>query len=119
MELDCSCWSLGGTLTGVKLINAIFVEKDSGVFFSSLVVISKADNFKWEIINVYGPVQTERKLEFIQELTQKISNVQWSFLLGGDFNLIRYAWEKSSGNANQLWMDTFNNIISDNGLVEL
>jgi hypothetical protein len=50
----------GGTLTGVKLTNAIFVEKDSGVFFSSLVVISKADNFKWEIINVYDPVQTEK-----------------------------------------------------------
>jgi endonuclease/exonuclease/phosphatase family metal-dependent hydrolase len=83
------------------------------------VVISKEDNFKWEIINVYGPVQTERKADFFQELNQKISAIQWPFMLGGDFNLIRYAWEKSLENANQLWMDAFNNFISDNGLVEL
>jgi hypothetical protein len=37
----------------------------------------------------------------------------------GGFNLIRFAWEKSSGNVNQVWMDTFNSFIADNGLVQL
>jgi hypothetical protein len=41
------------------------VGKDSGEFFSSMTVVSREDNFKWEIINVYGLVQIERKPDFI------------------------------------------------------
>lgn len=73
----------GGTLTGVNLAGASIVGKDSSEFFSSVVVISREDNFKWEIINVYGPVQIERKLDFIQELNQKLSNISSPCMLGG------------------------------------
>jgi hypothetical protein len=48
------------------------------------LVITKEDNFQWELINVYGPVQNDRKLDFIQEMDQKI-------VMGGDFNLMRYS----------------------------
>jgi hypothetical protein len=68
---------------------------------------------------VYGPVQIERKLDFLQELNQKISGLSWPFILGGDFNLICFPWEKSSDDVNQGWMDAFNNFIMDNGLLEL
>jgi hypothetical protein len=40
-------------------------------------------------------------------------------MMGGDFNLIRYAWEKSSNNINQFWLDSFNGFTMDNGLLEL
>jgi exonuclease III len=109
----------GGTLTGVKIASATVVAKDRGVFFSSLGLISSEDNFQWEMINVYGPVQNDRRLEFLQELSQKLLNTSCPIMLGGDFNLIRYAWEKSSGNINQFWLDSFNGFIMDNGLLEI
>lgn len=45
--------------------------------------------------------------------------MSWPFIMGGDFNMIRYQWEKSSNNVNQGWMDLFNSFILDNGLLEL
>jgi exonuclease III len=109
----------GGTLTGVNLDDARVVMKDNGEFFSSLGVITRDDNFQWEIIYVYGPVHTERKSAFLQELNQKMLSVSWPIVMGGDFNLIRFSWEKSSDNCNQFWMDAFNKFILDNGLLEL
>jgi hypothetical protein len=72
-----------GTLTGVNLAEASVVGKDRGVFFSSMMVISIEDNFKWELINVYGPVQIERKSNFIQELNCKLTSISWPCLVGG------------------------------------
>jgi endonuclease/exonuclease/phosphatase family metal-dependent hydrolase len=41
------------------------------------------------------------------------------FILGGDFNMIRFPWEKSSGNINHFWMNAFNEFIRDNGIKEM
>lgn len=81
----------GGTLTGINIAVAGVVAKDSGSFLSSLLVITKEDNFQWELINVYGPVQNDRKLDFIQEMDQKIARMSWPIIMGGDFNLMRYS----------------------------
>jgi hypothetical protein len=40
-------------------------------------------------------------------------------MIGGDFNLIRFSSEKSSGNGNVLLMNLFNSFIVDMGLVEV
>jgi hypothetical protein len=73
----------------------------------------------WEIINIYGPVQVERKTTFLQDLSQKVSNMNWPLVLGGDFNMIRFPWEKSSDNDNFSQMNLFNTFILDFGLLEL
>jgi hypothetical protein len=83
----------GGTLVGVRTNKCIVISKDSGEFFSSMKIISKQDDFKWEVVNVYGPSQIERKTNFIEELSQKISSMEDPFIMGGDFNLIRCAWK--------------------------
>jgi hypothetical protein len=49
------------------------IDKDKGEFFSSMPISSKQDNFNWEIINVYGPVQSEKKAGFLDELSRKVS----------------------------------------------
>jgi hypothetical protein len=41
------------------------------------------------------------------------------FVMGGDFNMIRFPWEKSTDNINQVWMDAFNEFITDNGIKEM
>jgi hypothetical protein len=55
---------------------------------------------------------------FLQELNDKICHCDWPFIMDGDFNLIRFAWEKSS-KLDQFFMDAFNSFIEDNGIKEL
>jgi exonuclease III len=109
----------GGTLLGVQTNDIAVVERDMGAFFTSMKIESRKDNFQWEIVNVYGPVQNERKMEFLAELSQKITSMADPFIIGGDFNLIRFAWEKSSDNVNHTCVDAFNDFIRDNGVKEL
>jgi exonuclease III len=90
----------GGTLLGIQTGDITVLEKGKGTFFTSMKIVSKKDNFQWEIINVYSPIQIERKSEFLSELSQKIASMTDPFIIGGDFNMIRFEWEKSSDNVN-------------------
>jgi hypothetical protein len=63
----------GGTLVGVRTDEITVLNKDKGDFFSSMLISSNLDKFKWGVVNVYGPVQLERKTDFLNELTQKVS----------------------------------------------
>lgn len=109
----------GGTLTGVKQGEMGAIEMDSGKFFSSIIIENKKENFKWEIINVYGSVQDNRKVEFLQELFQKIQSSRCPVVVGGDFNQIRYSPEKSNDNIHYSWMNMFNSFIEDCALREM
>jgi hypothetical protein len=109
----------GGTLLGIRTSDISIPRKDKGEFFTSMKLVSKLDKFTWEIINVYGPVQTERKQHFLDELTQKVTDTTDPFIIGGDFNLIRFTWEKSSENTNQQWMDKFTDFNRNSGVKEL
>jgi exonuclease III len=71
----------GGTLVGVRTNEITVIGKDNGEFFSSMKIRSKKDEFKWEIINVYGPVQIERKTNFLEELSQKIADMKDPFIM--------------------------------------
>jgi hypothetical protein len=67
--------------------------EDRGEFLTSMKLMSRQDKFIWEVINVYGLVQLERKQQFLDELTQSVTGMSYPFIIGGDFNLIRFAWE--------------------------
>jgi hypothetical protein len=82
-------------------------------------VRDKGGDFCWEIINVYGPMQTELKGIFLQKLYRKIKNTNVPVMVGGDFNLIRYVHEKSNGLEYTIWMDMFNSFINDAALIEI
>jgi hypothetical protein len=43
----------------------------------------------------------------------------WWWWWGGDFNLLRYAHEKSNGSDYIIWMDMFNSFINDTILIEV
>jgi exonuclease III len=105
----------GGTLLGIQTNDITVVEKDMVAFFTSMNIVSRKDKFQWEIINVYGPVQNERKLEFLSELSQKIASMTDPFIIGGDFNMIRFEWEKSSDNVNHTWRDAFTTLLGITG----
>lgn len=92
----------GGTLVGVRTYDIIILGRDKGEFFTSMKVKVRQENYKWKVVNVYGLVQIERKVDFLEEFTTKISSMEDPFIIGGDFNMIRFYWEKSTDNVNQL-----------------
>jgi exonuclease III len=83
----------GGTLVGVKTNNITMISRDRGEFYSSMKITSRQDMAEWEVVNVYGPIQIERKVDFLTEMGQKITTMGDHFIIGGDFNLIRFPWE--------------------------
>jgi hypothetical protein len=55
-------------LLGVQTNDITMISKDRGEYFTSMKIASRKDNFKWEVVNVYGLVQLERKTVFLSEL---------------------------------------------------
>jgi endonuclease/exonuclease/phosphatase family metal-dependent hydrolase len=68
---------------------------------------------------VYGSLYEEGKQAFIDELYLVLVSWQGPTLIGGDFNLVRFAYEKSNGNINHKWVDAFNEWVSRWSLMEL
>lgn len=109
----------GGMLMGVSKDMATVLEEDHGTFFQSLKLTMTSDNFEWYLMNVYGPAHEDRKLESLEEITNRIQTLDRPVLIGGDFNLVRTREEKSSGNVNVHLMDAFNEMIETTSLWEL
>lgn len=89
------------------------------MFYQSFLVRLLADGFECEIINVYGPVQDDKKMDFLEEINSKIQSSQKPLLVGGDFNLVRKISEKSCGLVDHRFMDAFNEMIDVVELREL
>jgi len=71
------------------------------------------------LFNIYGPAHDDRKLEFLEEIQNKVLSSDLPMMLGGDFNLVRKVEEKSSGNVDVHLMDAFNDMINSTSLREL
>ena len=90
----------------------VMVTKEGkGTFCHFFELNNIFDNFQWCLFNVYGPVQDNRKAEFLNELAEMISTCQLPFIMGGDFNLVRRVEDKTSGNVDVGWMQAFNDLI--------
>lgn len=72
-------------------------EYKEGRFCQFWPIKSVENNLKWGIINVYGPIQTMLKADFLRELMDFIITAEFPMIMVGDFNLVREAAEKSNG----------------------
>nr|XP_051208064.1 uncharacterized protein LOC127323999 [Lolium perenne] len=90
----------GGMLLGVS--DSLFEvgRMDRGQFFLSLSVLHRVSNKKMEVIGIYGPADHARSRGFLDEISVKIAGCTLPILMGGDFNLIRAAEDKSNDNLN-------------------
>ena len=95
------------------------VEEEHGESFQSLHLRNVEDGTAWVLINVYGPVQDDRKVIFLQELLDRIKRTQLPLIVRWDFNLIRKLEDKSSGNVDHRFMDAFNDMVEEAELREL
>jgi hypothetical protein len=76
---------------------------------------------KWCLVIVYGVLDEneEEFLEFLIELAIVCQDQNLPFLAGGDFNSVRFAFEKNTTFINNRWIDMLNSLINSRGLGEL
>lgn len=71
------------------------------------------------VTNVYGPSTDALKQGFIKELRSILSLVNCAWIIGGDFNLVRWMTDRSGLNDNFTLMSLFNDFIRDTGLIDV
>lgn len=111
--------TVGGILVGCnsdKFATTLVATLD---FTVSVMLLDKKTGFSWKLVVVYGSAYEEGKEEFISELHQVLESWQGPIVIGGDFNLIRFAHEKNNDNVNYRCVDAFNGWVHKWGLLEL
>jgi hypothetical protein len=68
---------------------------------------------------VYGSPYETGKLDFLAEIDEVMSKWKGPTMVVGDFNLVRFAADKSNLIINYRWADAFNEWIHKWGLLEL
>lgn len=118
------CWKAsrgasGGILIGVNSEIAEVNETHVGAFFLSCILTTKKNQCRWEVTCVYGPVDNSLKNSFLEELKWHVQSREHPVMFGGDFNMYRFASEKSNSNLDTRCMDMFNTFIADPDLREI
>jgi endonuclease/exonuclease/phosphatase family metal-dependent hydrolase len=89
-----------------------------GEFHIKLHIRNKADNFTWSLVAVYGAAQEDSKAAFLRKLVNLAKDNPHPILVGGDFNLLRFSFEKSRGRFDNHWPFLFNAVIDSLDLRE-
>ncbi|CAN1162909.1 hypothetical protein LINPERHAP2_LOCUS24732 [Linum perenne] len=109
----------GGLLT-LWDSNVFEVEVEWQGFFSLVVVIrNKMYDFKWLLINAYGPQGFQDKVDFIHELSDFCSWWVFPSCIVGDFNMIRSLDETRGTTRARREMRLLNEFIDELGLIDL
>jgi hypothetical protein len=111
--------SAGGILVGANSDKYFLTLVDTRKFSISVMLMDSKIGYSWKLSIVYGSPYEEGKQEFLDELHDIMTSRKGPTLIGGDFNLVRFARDKSNGVINHRWSDAFNDWISHWGLVEL
>ncbi|KAE8816813.1 hypothetical protein D1007_05554 [Hordeum vulgare] len=94
-------------------------DMDRGEFFVIMAITDQRAHLTWEVIIVYGPADHGRWAEFLAELKNKVERCTTPVVVASDFNLIRWASDKSSSNVDRPRMRLFNDCITDMALREI
>lgn len=109
----------GGILVGVLIESYEVGSFRQGEYMIQLNLWDKLAKIKWNLLIVYGAAHEEGKIPFLSELSNFCSSNQEPLLIGGDFNIIRYAFEKSRNGGVHGHTNLFNSLISFYELREL
>jgi exonuclease III len=83
------------------------------------LINSKADDFKWNLVIVYGDAQQSCKAKFLIELVHLIRKSRAALMLAGDFNMTRRESDKNKPGGYNKWSILFNYVISQGELMEI
>ena len=109
----------GGMILGVNLLTFDIGQIEEGDFLIRFKLRHKEDDFKFNLISVYGPTQANLKSHFLSELVRVCSKETLPLIIGGDFNIIRRPDEKNNDNYNDRWPFMFNAVIDSLNLREI
>jgi hypothetical protein len=90
-----------------------------GRFFIKVTLQDLKIQIKWDLVFVYGAAQEEDKEMFLSELAAVCSNQKNPMLIGGDFNILRFSFEKNKEMRRNKWSSLFNAIINSHDLREI
>jgi len=88
-------------------------------FSVSVLLTNKSNGFIWKLVVVYGPAYDDLRQDFLDELEVVMGSWKGPIMIGGDFNLVRFASDKSNGIYSHRWAGEFNDWISKWALMEL
>ena len=98
-------------LLGINLAFYDVGEIEEGEFYIRFKLRDKEEDFKFNLVSIYGQAQNEYKDNFLSELVRMCSKETLPIIIGGDFNIIRGPDEKNNNNYNDKWTFIFNDII--------
>jgi hypothetical protein len=109
----------GGVFTGIKVDRFDVGNRVQGSFILQHNLWDRRLETKWNVMNVYGAAQEENKDSFLSELASFCSRSQEPYLIGVDFNIVRFSHEKNRNFTPNRFTDMFNVVISLNELREI
>jgi exonuclease III len=109
----------GGILVGVRDDKFEVISSSTGTYFVSIILSDKSNSCMWQLVMVYGTAYADLKMDFFAELHVIMESCSLPILLGGDFNLVRNASEKSNENVNAQWAFLFNDWVNKWSLVKI
>ena len=84
----------GGILSGINTDIYDVGSFHEGKYILQLNIFDRERKLKWNFLNVYGAPKEENKVEFLTELASFCSKNKDPYLVGGDFNILRFTSEK-------------------------
>jgi len=109
----------GGILSGVRIELLDVGTFKEGKYILQLNLWDKTQKRKWNFLNVYGSPHEECKAEFLIELASFCGGCQVPYVIGGDFNLIRFSSEKNKVCSISKHSKNFNSIIACYDIMDL
>ena len=109
----------GGILVGINIDRFDVGGFSEGEYMLQMNLWDKKERSKWNLIVVYGAAQNDRKDSFLSELASFCSRNKDPFLIGGDFNIIRFPSEKNKPSTISKFTNTFNAIIAAYELIDV
>jgi hypothetical protein len=95
MGLDPCQRKIKGVLTGLKVQRFDVGVRKQGEFILQHLMWDKLMEKKWCLMNVYGAAHDENKESFLAELATFCANCKDPYILGGDFNILRFLSDKN------------------------
>ena len=79
----------------------------------------KINKIKWNLLVVYGAAHDDFKMQFLSELSSFCSKSSEPLVIEGDFNIIRYSFERNKAGGAQRFSGLFNTLINFHELREI
>jgi len=89
-----------------------------GVYSICCILRSLQDNFVWGLIGIYGPNDDALRVNLWEELELFLSSWDIPWCLGGDFNVVRFPFERSTRGRLTSAMCDFSTFINQCNLVD-